>query len=306
MTNSTSPQGKSISPTALDSACQCDARNLYEKAGAPGYSPFAAGAIALGAAVHDAVRAIHETGDAGASGKAMVRDKPVAEVARRITEVCRERFPFADVWAVEQRFAFYCDVNHSVFQRGRIDYAPFSEGRCDAVIDLKTKSKVSPKLGDTLVSQDMNRQLFACAIACMVHSRAVALGSRQPADRPELGTWENPVPYAVVADAIEHAPLPEVWLLIWDKDHNRPVWRAHYISRAALREHLRLAQRKALIVLQYADKPPAEWPRSFNCADPWECPHKMRCASDLADPPEDAEEYAADLALVRLGRANRP
>lgn len=300
---SASPHGKSISPTALDSACQCDARNLYERAGALGYSPFAAGAVALGAIIHDAVRAIHETGDAGEPGRIMVRDKTVAEIARRITECCRERFPLADVWAVEQRFAFYCDPQHSVYQRGRIDYAPFTAGECQAVIDLKTRSKVSPRLGDTLTSWDMDRQLFAGAIACMVHSRAVQLEQRKPTDRPDLGTWEAPVPYTQVVDAIDHAPLPEVWLLIWDKDHHRPVWRAHYISRAALREHLRLAQRKALIVLQYADRPPVEWPRSFNCNEPWECPHKMRCASDLADPPESAEEYAADLALVRLGRA---
>lgn len=324
MSSNPHPRGLSISPTGLDAACQCDSKLLYEKHGANPIPPYAMGAVALGSAVHKAVENLHNTGKPGATAtRLMVPSKkagpqPVGKVAQRILDVCHERFAGADAWAVEQKFAFYCDSAHSVYMRGKTDYAPFTAGRCDAVIDLKTKAGVSPKLGDTLVSLDMHRQLFACAISCMAHSRDVILRLERsgpddaPTDSaynavlrkrpPNLGTWDNPIPYEVIADAIDNAPLPEVWILIWDKDGDRPVWRAHWISRAALRAQIKLACDKAQTHAEYFDEPPATWPRSFNCSDPaWDCPHKARCTNDLADPLPHQETVEQDLALVVLG-----
>lgn len=313
-----------MSPTALDSMCQCDARTLYEKHGAKPFNQWAAPAIELGAQIHAEVLHQHTTGESSAKARRSIvptrsGNRTVASVAERILTTCRDRFPLADQWAVECKFAFYVNPEHTAFQRGITDYAPFTEGVCTAMVDLKTKGKVSPRLGDSLVSLDMHRQLFACAIACMCHSlgtaeQAAALIDGRPTELaaaalkisrrrvPELGTWDNPLPYDFVRAAIETAPLPEVWILIWDKDNDRPVWRAHFISRPALRAQLRLAADKAHTLRDNFDRPPAEWPRSFNCNEPWECPHKSRCTNDLADPPDaSGAEYETDLALVRLG-----
>lgn len=310
-----------ISPTGLDSASQCVAKRCHEVKGAPAFNRFAAPAVALGGQIHDAVRQLAQHGKAGVAAEGQTvptkrGPQSLATVAQRITETVKARWPAAEAWAIERPICYFADAEHSTMIRGRLDYAPFGQTErglgCLGVVDLKSKGNLTLRFKDQLSSITMHRQLFACAIASMCPSYtehlALEVQDDGSAHRPP-GTWgrgwHNPITFAEVAEAVETAPLPEVWLLVWDKDNDRPVWRAHWISRPALRAFMRQAVKLAAEVNAALELPAADWPRSFNCDDPWECPHKMRCATDLADAEVSADQLAADAALFRLGAAPR-